>query len=72
MIGIKLYIKLKYCLEKLMEIDFPGQSIGGLSVGESKEEMYETLEYLKDIMPKECLENKFVNQIYNKITEEVL
>ena len=43
----------KYCLEKLMEIDFPGYSIGGLSVGESKQEMYETLEYLKDIMPKD-------------------
>lgn len=41
----------KYCLEKLMEIDFPGYSIGGLSVGESKEDMYEMLEYLKDIMP---------------------
>ena len=41
----------KYCLEKLMEIDFPGYSIGGLSVGESKKEMYETLEYLKNIMP---------------------
>ena len=43
----------KYCLEKLMEIDFPGYSIGGLSVGESKEEMYEMLEYLKTIMPKD-------------------
>ena len=43
----------KYCLEKLMEIDFPGYSIGGLSVGESKQEMYETLEFLKDIMPKD-------------------
>lgn len=41
----------KYCLEKLMEIDFPGYSIGGLSVGESKKEMYEMLEYLKTIMP---------------------
>lgn len=41
----------KYCLEKLMEIDFPGYSIGGLSVGESKAEMYEMLEYLKTIMP---------------------
>lgn len=41
----------KYCLEKLMEIDFPGYSIGGLSVGESKEKMYEMLEYLKTIMP---------------------
>ncbi len=43
----------KYCLEKLMEIDFPGYSIGGLSVGESKEEMYEMLEYLKTIMPQD-------------------
>lgn len=41
----------KYCLEKLMEIDFPGYSIGGLSVGESKADMYEMLEYLKGIMP---------------------
>ena len=43
----------KYCLEQLMEIDFPGYSIGGLSVGESKEDMYEVLEYLKDVMPKD-------------------
>ncbi|MGM9971964.1 MAG: tRNA guanosine(34) transglycosylase Tgt [Anaeroplasmataceae bacterium] len=40
-----------HCLEELKKIDFPGYSIGGLSVGESKEEMYEMLEYLKDIMP---------------------
>ena len=43
----------KYCLEKLMEIDFPGYSIGGLSVGESKKDMYEMLEYLSIIMPKD-------------------
>ncbi len=43
----------KYCLDELQKIDFPGYSIGGLSVGESKEEMYEMLEYLKDIMPKD-------------------
>ena len=43
----------KYCLEKLMEIDFPGYSIGGLSVGESKADMYEMLEFLKDIMPSD-------------------
>ena len=43
----------KYCLEKLKEIDFPGYSIGGLSVGESKDEMYEMLEYLKTIMPED-------------------
>ncbi len=43
----------KYCLEELMKIDFDGYSIGGLSVGESKADMYEMLEYLKDIMPKD-------------------
>ncbi len=43
----------KMCIEELTKIDFPGYSIGGLSVGESKEEMYEMLEYLKDIMPKD-------------------
>ncbi len=43
----------KYCLEELKKIDFPGYSIGGLSVGESKEEMYEMLEYLKTIMPED-------------------
>ncbi len=41
----------KHCLEELEKMDFPGYSIGGLSVGESKAEMYEMLEYLKTIMP---------------------
>ena len=41
----------KYCLEELEKIGFPGYSIGGLSVGESKKDMYEMLEYLKDVMP---------------------
>lgn len=43
----------KYCLEELMKIDFPGYSIGGLSVGESKKEMYEMLAYLQTIMPED-------------------
>ena len=42
----------KHCAEKLIEIDFPGYSIGGLSVGETKAEMYEMTEYLKDILPQ--------------------
>lgn len=41
----------KHCLDELEKINFPGYSIGGLSVGESKKEMYEMLEYLKTIMP---------------------
>ncbi len=41
----------KYCLEELEKINFPGYSIGGLAVGESKKEMYEVLSYMKDILP---------------------
>lgn len=43
----------RYSLEKLVEMDFPGYSIGGLSVGESKEDMYQVLDDLKDMMPKD-------------------
>ena len=43
----------KHSIDELTKIGFPGYSIGGLSVGETKEEMYEVLEYLKDHMPKD-------------------
>jgi len=43
----------KHCLEQLVAMDFPGYSIGGLSVGESKEDMYKVLDELKDVMPKD-------------------
>ena len=43
----------QHSIEELTKIDFPGYSIGGLSVGETKEEMYEVLEFLKDKMPKD-------------------
>jgi queuine tRNA-ribosyltransferase len=42
----------KMCAEALIEMDFPGYSIGGLSVGETKEEMYEITSFLNDILPK--------------------
>ncbi|MBN2504087.1 MAG: tRNA-guanine transglycosylase, partial [Bacilli bacterium] len=42
-----------HCLKELEKIDFPGYSIGGLSVGETKEEMYEMLEFLADKLPKD-------------------
>ncbi|WP_428241675.1 tRNA guanosine(34) transglycosylase Tgt [Gynuella sp.] len=35
----------------LTEIDFDGYAIGGLSVGEPKEEMFKVLDYLPDRMP---------------------
>lgn len=36
----------------IISLDFPGYAIGGLSVGETKEEMNEVLEYLTPLMPK--------------------
>lgn len=41
------------CAEALIEMDFPGYSIGGLSVGESKEEQYKVLDYMQHVMPKD-------------------
>ncbi len=43
----------KHCAEALIDLDFPGYSIGGLSVGETKQEMVEMLEYLNPILPKD-------------------
>lgn len=34
-------------------LDFPGHAIGGLSVGETKVEMYETIERVNQILPRE-------------------
>ncbi len=38
-------------LQGLIDIDFPGYAIGGLSVGEPIEQMYEVLDYLAVSMP---------------------
>lgn len=40
-----------YCAEALIKLDFPGYSIGGLSVGETKAEMYEITKFLNPILP---------------------
>ena len=36
---------------RLVEMDFPGYAIGGLSVGEAAEDMYRTVEVVNDILP---------------------
>lgn len=41
----------KQSARELVDLDFPGYSIGGLSVGETKEEMYGMLDVLADEMP---------------------
>jgi queuine tRNA-ribosyltransferase len=40
-----------HSLEKIVEIGFDGYAIGGLSVGESKEEMYDILGHVASVMP---------------------
>jgi queuine tRNA-ribosyltransferase len=37
----------------LVDLDFPGYAIGGLSVGETKNEMHAVLELVDDILPEE-------------------
>lgn len=39
--------------EALLELDFPGYGIGGLSVGEPKENMYDVLDHLVPLMPED-------------------
>ena len=43
----------KQSAEDLMSMDFAGYSIGGLSVGEPKDIMYNVLEYLNPILPSD-------------------
>jgi queuine tRNA-ribosyltransferase len=38
--------------EGLLELDFEGYALGGLSVGEPKEEMYEVAEYTAQLLPR--------------------
>ncbi len=42
-----------YCSEKLIAMDFPGYAIGGLSVGESHDEMIETVDFTTQLLPIE-------------------
>lgn len=39
--------------KEIMELDFPGYAVGGLSVGEPKPIMYEVLEYTTPLLPKD-------------------
>ncbi len=40
------------CAEALVELDFPGYGIGGLSVGEPKDLMYRALEWTTAVLPE--------------------
>lgn len=43
----------KRSLEELVEIGFDGYAVGGLSVGEPKEEMYEIINFIAPFMPED-------------------
>lgn len=40
------------CAERLVELDFAGYAVGGLSVGETPEEMYRVLEFTVPALPR--------------------
>ena len=39
-------------MQQIAELDLPGYAIGGLAVGESHQEMYDTIELVEEYMPK--------------------
>ncbi|RAZ56522.1 tRNA guanosine(34) transglycosylase Tgt [Campylobacter hyointestinalis] len=47
------YNARKFCAEALCEMEFDGLAIGGLSVGESNEEMYDTVEAVMPFIDKD-------------------
>jgi len=49
-----VYKELRFkSVADLVEMDFPGYSIGGLSVGEPKDKMYEVLDYTVPLLPRD-------------------
>lgn len=40
-------------MKKIAELDLPGYAIGGLAVGETAQEMYDTIEAVEEYMPKD-------------------
>ena len=41
----------RWCAEQLVELDFPGYAVGGLSVGETPDEMYRILDVTCPLLP---------------------
>lgn len=40
-------------MKQIAELDLPGYAIGGLAVGETAEEMYDTIEAVEEFMPRD-------------------
>jgi queuine tRNA-ribosyltransferase len=49
--GLNQELRIK-SLEDLEKIGFDGYAVGGLAVGETKEEMYQVLDYIAQLMPE--------------------
>ena len=43
----------EYCAKELVKMDFPGYSIGGTSVGETKETLYKMIDYAIPFLPQD-------------------
>ena len=50
--GINLDLR-KYCIEKLIEMDFPAVALGGFAVGENQSAMLETINDLTEFLPED-------------------
>lgn len=51
--GLDEYLRIE-CAEALVELGFPGYAVGGLSVGETPEEMYQVLDSTCPALPTDC------------------
>lgn len=45
-------VRIEY-MKKIAELDLPGYAIGGLAVGETHQEMYDTIQAVEEYMPKD-------------------
>ena len=43
----------RWCTEQLVALDFPGYAVGGLSVGETPQQMYQVLDVTQPILPED-------------------
>ena len=62
----------KYCAEELVKMDFPGYSIGGTSVGETKETLYKMIDYAIPYLPQDKPRYLMGVGSYDAILEGVL
>jgi len=62
----------KFCAEELVKMDFPGYSIGGTSVGETKETLYKMIDYSIPYLPEDKPRYLMGVGSYDAILEGVL